>query len=203
MSNTLGRFTLTEAKWARYLKLKLLSHYGSEFYCTLSLVQVYGVDAVEQMLEDLIAVQDDVVTAGETMERHDSAPSQPLPSHNDGFDHQPIEEADFVVEDTDPKHAVPKGEMHDLIGDRRSHPIGRMPGDAVLKILMQKVQKLDSNLSVLERYLEELHSRYKDIFKDIDKEMAEKDALFDKLRSDIASLSDGQNLRVCVSLIQY
>ncbi|KAK1288314.1 hypothetical protein QJS10_CPB19g00224 [Acorus calamus] len=52
------RFTLQEPKWARYLKLNLLSHYGLEFYCTLSSIEVYGVDAVERMLEDLISVQD-------------------------------------------------------------------------------------------------------------------------------------------------
>ena len=52
------RFALDEPKWLRYLKLNLLSHYGTEFYCTLSVVEVYGVDAVERMLEDLISVQE-------------------------------------------------------------------------------------------------------------------------------------------------
>ncbi|KAG0501757.1 hypothetical protein HPP92_001829 [Vanilla planifolia] len=51
------RFVLPEPNWARYLKLNLLSHHGSEFYCTLSVVEVYGVDAVERMLEDLISVE--------------------------------------------------------------------------------------------------------------------------------------------------
>eukprot|EP01018_Ginkgo_biloba_P005828 Gb_35189 [translate_table: standard] len=49
------KFTFPSPKWARYLKLKVLSHYGSGFYCTLSLVEVYGVDAIERMLEDWIA----------------------------------------------------------------------------------------------------------------------------------------------------
>ncbi|KAK9275600.1 hypothetical protein L1049_022867 [Liquidambar formosana] len=47
-------FKPPEPKWIRYLKLNLLSHYGSEFYCTLSVLEVYGVDAIKQMLEDLI-----------------------------------------------------------------------------------------------------------------------------------------------------
>ncbi|PKI51744.1 hypothetical protein CRG98_027907 [Punica granatum] len=49
-------FKLPEPKWLRYLKLSLLSHYGSEFYCTLSVLEVYGIDAIERMLEDLIVV---------------------------------------------------------------------------------------------------------------------------------------------------
>ena len=52
------KFALDEPKWVRYLKLNLLSHYSTEFYCTLSVVEVYGVDAVERMLEDLISVQE-------------------------------------------------------------------------------------------------------------------------------------------------
>ncbi|KAI3929353.1 hypothetical protein MKX01_006589 [Papaver californicum] len=34
------RFMLTEPKWLRYMRLKLLSHYGSEFYCTLGVERV-------------------------------------------------------------------------------------------------------------------------------------------------------------------
>ncbi|CAA2989346.1 Hypothetical predicted protein [Olea europaea subsp. europaea] len=40
------KFVLTEPKWMRYLKLNLLSHYGSEFYCTLSVLEVHGMDAI-------------------------------------------------------------------------------------------------------------------------------------------------------------
>nr|GEU54706.1 SUN domain-containing protein 5-like [Tanacetum cinerariifolium] len=52
-------FRLPEPKWARYLKLTLVSHYGSEFYCTLNVIEVYGVDAIERMLEDLIVTSEE------------------------------------------------------------------------------------------------------------------------------------------------
>eukprot|EP00934_Nitzschia_sp_Nitz4_P007932 Nitzschia sp. Nitz4//scaffold1_size375055//181955//184669//NITZ4_000273-RA/size375055-processed-gene-0.361-mRNA-1//1//CDS//3329541036//7922//frame0 len=35
-------FVLYEPAWARYLKLKYLSHHGDEFYCTQSQIQVHG-----------------------------------------------------------------------------------------------------------------------------------------------------------------
>ncbi|KAG2244324.1 hypothetical protein Bca52824_093824 [Brassica carinata] len=45
-------FRLLEPKWLRYLKLNLSSHHGSEFYCTLSVEEVFCIDAHEQMVED-------------------------------------------------------------------------------------------------------------------------------------------------------
>ena len=35
--------------WARYLRIEILSHYGSEYYCPISLLRVHGIN----MLEDL------------------------------------------------------------------------------------------------------------------------------------------------------
>ncbi|KAA8521118.1 hypothetical protein F0562_011729 [Nyssa sinensis] len=69
-----------------------------------------------------------------------------------------------------------------------------MPGDSVLKILMQKVRSLDLNLSVLEQYLEELNSRYGKIFKEFDKEMGDKDALLKKIQSDMRSIFDSNEV---------
>lgn len=38
--------------WARYLKVELLTHYGSEFYCPLSLVRVHGTTMLEEYKHD-------------------------------------------------------------------------------------------------------------------------------------------------------
>ncbi|CAM9593005.1 unnamed protein product, partial [Phaeothamnion confervicola] len=40
-------FDLPRPAFARYLKFKFLSHYGSEFYCTLSQIKVHGTTMVE------------------------------------------------------------------------------------------------------------------------------------------------------------
>lgn len=50
-------FELSESAqgaWVRYLLVRLLSHYGAEFYCTLSLVRVHGTDALESFREELV-----------------------------------------------------------------------------------------------------------------------------------------------------
>ncbi|KAJ7949648.1 Galactose-binding domain-like protein [Quillaja saponaria] len=72
--------------------------------------------------------------------------------------------------------------------------VGRLPGDTALKILMQKVRSLDINLSVLERYLEELNYRYAEIFKEYNKDIGEKDLLLQKNIADIRSLLDHQEV---------
>lgn len=187
------RFRLSEPKWVRYLKLDLLSHYGSEFYCTLSNVRVYGVDAVERMLEDLISVQDDLYTSDESGDEK-SVFSQPVPSQIDGPHHNQFTESSSGAahEDSKQKLDVSKSKSDDQIGDTRPQPVERLPGDSVLKILMQKVRSLDVNLSILERYLEELNFKYSGLFKEMDEEIAENAKLLEKIRLDIADLLDNR-----------
>ncbi|XP_057450538.1 SUN domain-containing protein 3-like [Lotus japonicus] len=69
-----------------------------------------------------------------------------------------------------------------------------MPGDTVLKILMQKVQNLDINLSFLEQYMEVLNSRYVNIFKLYSKDIGEKDLLIRMIKEDIRSFLHQQEV---------
>lgn len=186
------RFRLPEPKWVRYLKFILHSHYGSEFYCTLSTLQVYGVDAVEHMLEDLISVQDNMVASEESTDEPRAIPPSVTRSQIDGQTQNLVKEDDSqpASDHPTPKQDASADNMSEQVGESRQQPVGRIPGDSVLKILMQKVRSLDLNLSVLERYLEELNSRYGNIFKDFEKEIAEKDALLKEMRSDLKNLGD-------------
>ncbi|KAF2290708.1 hypothetical protein GH714_015111 [Hevea brasiliensis] len=188
-------FVLQEPQWVRYLKLSLLSHYGTEFYCTLSVVEVYGVDAVERMLEDLISVENKIIYDEGTGE------PKPLPSLSessrvDDFDQELRMgiESGTSVENSNMKHEVTKNKLPDRVEEIHHQQVGRMPGDTVLKILMQKVHSLDLSLSVLERYLEEVNYRYGNIFKEFDKDLGEKDTLLEKIISDIKNLLDSQEV---------
>lgn len=198
------RFRLEEPKWARYLKLNLLNHYGSEFYCTLSVLEVYGVDAVERMLEDLIFVQNNVFVPEEGTGDRKTVSSPEESTQGVEFYQNLYKEleSDNSGENIDVKRAVTKSNVPEPIEEVR-HQVGRMAADTVLKILMQKVHSLDLNLSVLERYLEELNSRYGSIFKEFDEDMGEKDKLLEKIRSDIKNLLDNQEIVVCESLSSF
>lgn len=187
------KFTLPEPKWARYLKVNLLSHYGSEFYCTLSLVEVYGVDAVERMLEDLIAVENKRIEPEEQNAAHVPAEE---PTGGDELYRELFNEIDneWGHGSTKIKPEAQKNSAPDPAVDSKPQQIGRMPGDTVLKILMQKVQNLDKNSAVLEGYLEELSSRYNNIFKEFDDDLAAKDLFLEKVRFAIKNLENSKEI---------
>ncbi|XP_077224316.1 acyl-CoA isoform X2 [Tasmannia lanceolata] len=190
------RFTLPEPKWTRYLKLNLLSHYGTEFYCTLSVVEVYGVDAVEQMLEDLISVQDSLYLYEETHAEPIRIPVKLVPSDGDDLYRKLLTETEFDsgLEGLSSIREFPKNSVPDPVMEKWPQHIGRMPGDSVLKILMLKFESLDLSLSVLEHYLEELNTRYVNIFKEFDDEMDVKELLLEQIKLQIKNLVDGQEV---------
>jgi len=188
------RFALSEPKWARYLKLNMLSHYGSEFYCTLSMVEVYGVDAVEKMLEE-ISVE---TKRSEPEEQNIEQIQQQEPTSGHDLYQEPFTKISDELPHEIPrsKKEVAKSTVPYPVLENRPSQVGRMPGDAVLKILLQKVQSLDLNFSVLERYLEELNSRYAHIFKDFDDDMSNKDLVLENIRLQLNNLQNSKNLFV-------
>uniref|UniRef100_A0A453G278 SUN domain-containing protein n=1 Tax=Aegilops tauschii subsp. strangulata TaxID=200361 RepID=A0A453G278_AEGTS len=201
---TLGRFTVANAKhaqnftfpepkWARYLKFNLLSHYGSASYCTLSMLEVYGMDAVEKMLENLIPVESKNAESDDKSKEPIEQPPLKEPSGGKDSSQEPLDEDEFEVEDDKPNGDSSRNGVHDQIVETRTLQAGRIPGDTVLKILMQKVQSLDVSFSVLERYLEELNSRYGQIFKDFDSDIDSKDALLEKIKLELKELQSSKN----------
>ncbi|KAL6614084.1 hypothetical protein ACP70R_036354 [Stipagrostis hirtigluma subsp. patula] len=186
-------FTFPEPKWARYLKLNLISHYGSEFYCTLSMLEVYGMDAVEKMLENLIPVENKKVEPDDKMkEPVEQIPSKE-PTGGKESSQEPLDEDEFELEDDKTNGDSSKNGAHDQTSEIRTLQAGRIPGDTVLKVLMQKVQSLDVSFSVLERYLEELNSRYGQIFKDFDADIDSKDVLLEKIKLELQHLESSKD----------
>ena len=57
-------FDLDEPSWARYLKFRFISHYGSEHYCTLSQIKVHGSTMLQGFHEQWIESEKDVVSNG-------------------------------------------------------------------------------------------------------------------------------------------
>jgi hypothetical protein len=76
----------------------------------------------------------------------------------------------------------------DPVVEVRQQPSGRIPGDTVLKILMQKVRSLELNLSVLEEYVKELNRRQGDVLPELDKELVRILSLLEKSRGEIKDL---------------
>ncbi|VVA27539.1 PREDICTED: SUN domain-containing [Prunus dulcis] len=202
-------FKLTEPKWVRYLKLDLLSHYGSEFYCTLSVLEVYGINAIERMLEDLIVASAESVAnkLAEPNATVISSPKEEVGStdrrtsgegqngvRTAGVGIENIEDTQKVNLDvtknpvTTNKIPATTNKIPEPVMKVRQQPNGRIPGDSVLKILMQKVRSLELNLSVLEEYIKELNRRQGDILPEVGKELLRLSLLLDKTKTEIKDL---------------
>lgn len=202
-------FKLNEPNWVRYLKLKLISHYGSEFYCTLSVLEVYGVDAIEQMLEDLIVTSEE--PKPDKLSVPNSTSDNPLQSESSisdkkGSTVQKDVKAD--VKKTDGASDVQKTTVDVTVGPvtitrvpdpatiTRQKPSGGVPGNNVLKILMQKVKALEQNLSVLEEYIKELNRREGAILPEHDQELKRISLLLETSQSDIQDLISWKKVTV-------
>ncbi|KAL3499210.1 hypothetical protein ACH5RR_038303 [Cinchona calisaya] len=192
-------FKLPEPNWVRYLKLNLLSHYGSEFYCTLSLVEVYGVDAIEQMLEDLIVTSKE--SPANALSDPNSTATSRLPdpgSSNHQIDDivhnitDPVAKGvDSVKEEVNvdlPKKSATTSSTPDPVLKVRQQPNGRVHADAAVKILLQRVRSLELNLSVLEEYIKELNKRQGNILPDLEKEMLKIALLVESSKLEIKNL---------------
>ena len=211
-------FKLPEPKWVRYLKLNLLSHYGSEFYCTLSVVEVYGVDAIEQMLEDFFVPSEEPLP-NELPEPNSTAapPSKPelsLADHKEdsGKVHNGSDNAGMETENI---HGIQQSnsgvkknpESINMIANPvtgvRQLLISRKPGDTVLKILMQKVKSLELSLTMLEEYIKEMNQRKGDILPKLDQELFRISLLVEKSRTEIRDLMEWKENTVLLNFQNF
>ncbi|KAL8150383.1 hypothetical protein V2J09_020191 [Rumex salicifolius] len=174
-------FTLPEPKWVRYLNLRLISHYGSEHYCTLSSLEVYGIDAIDMMLDELMVSHSpelpkpDLITVAATE----------IGAQSDGEAEYKPDSIEKVME----KFVDGKTFSADPIVEVRQKLIhGRIPGDSVLKILMQKVRSLELNLSMLEEYLRELSKRQGNMIPHLDNELQRISSIIENERKELSEL---------------
>nr|CAB3473477.1 unnamed protein product [Digitaria exilis] len=204
------RFVLPEPRWTRYLRLRLVSHYGSGFYCILSYLEVYGVDAVERMLQDFIASAG-TGDADVSKERASIDVATRDAGHDESTVHQQVHAkldgngagrndsdaknngsgAGFVAGDA--KLPSPQGKeakpppqvvaVAAVASTGRSHH-----GDGVLKILMQKMRSLEMGLSTLEEYTREMNQRYGAKLPDLQNGLSQTAAALEKMKADVHGL---------------
>lgn len=169
-------FRLPEPKWLRYLKLNLISHYGSEFYCTLSVVEVFGIDALEQMLEDLFVPSE-------------TPPSKPAMLELKTADEKEVGEVKSNRTDQIGKETEAQKKKDDvvktinIIGDKKYEVREK---HNVLKVMMQKVKLIEVNLSVLEDSVKEMHEKQPEVSLEMQKTLV----LVEKSKADIREITE-------------
>lgn len=192
-------FALPEPKWVTYLNLSLVSHYGSEHYCTLSVLEVYGVDAIERMLEDLMVTPGRSAASEQPSKTNSTEASSVKPQDATGngdngsevlngndYSGKGIGIGDEQKTNVDAtKSPGTSSKIPDPVVGKSS---SRIPGDSVLKILMQKVRSVEVNLSDLEEYLKELSKKQADIIPEFNKEISKVTSLLDNERKEFKEL---------------
>ncbi|XP_051224801.1 SUN domain-containing protein 5 [Lolium perenne] len=190
------RFVLPEPRWTRYLRLRLASHYGSGFYCILSYLEVYGIDAVEQMLQDFIASNipdaDAAKTAADARKdsggRDDTAGALVHAKQVDGTGRN--DSTGDVAKNSANSAGDAKPAQQAKEPAKQSTSSGRIHGDAVLKILMQKMRSLEVGLSTLEEYTRVLNQRYGAKLPDLQNGMSQTAKALEKMKADVKDLVD-------------
>ncbi|GER53806.1 galactose-binding protein [Striga asiatica] len=196
-------FKLPEPKWVRYLRVNLLSHYGSEFYCTLSVVEVYGVDAIEQMLEDLIVPSGEAntnSTAIPAVLSENSTSKSEIDETSRNFVETvskgvvgSVDEGQMIGLDLPKKGSVTSG-VSEPLPKARQHPNSRLHADAALKVVLQKVRSIELNMEVLEEYIKQLHKRRGDVLPELEKELTKFNALLEKSKSELKKLMEWKEI---------
>lgn len=169
-------FRLPEPKWLRYLKLNLVSHYGSEFYCTLSVVEVFGIDALEQMLEDLFVPSE-------------TPPSKPAMVELKTADEKQDGEIKSNRTDQIGKETEAQKKKDDvvktinIIGDKKYEVKEK---HNVLKVMMQKVKLIEMNLSLLEDSVKKMNDKQPEVSLEMKKTLV----LVEKSKADIREITE-------------
>ncbi|WVZ69831.1 hypothetical protein U9M48_018557 [Paspalum notatum var. saurae] len=191
------RFVLPEPRWTRYLRLRLVTHYGSGFYCILSYLEVYGVDAVERMLQDFIAGAGAEADASRDRASIDAGASRDVDRNDTTIAQQARLQVDgngaAGRNDSAAGDAKNNGSRGAAAGDAKVPPqvaslTGRTHGDGVLKILMQKMRSLELGLSTLEEYTRELNQRYGAKLPDLQNGLSQTAMALEKMKADVHDL---------------
>ncbi|KAK7179432.1 hypothetical protein PSPO01_14515 [Paraphaeosphaeria sporulosa] len=149
-SREIQPFLITEPQiWARYLRIELLTHYGNEFYCPMSLLRVHGTTMMEQYRReeeeargdddfaepiDEVAeepVQTAVVPVDEDLP---SQQTQTKPNKDSGIEQQVSPQGDKSQSSTDSGSRAGAIDEEASHQHREAHPSGRaseVPGSTI------------------------------------------------------------------------
>lgn len=246
-------FTISEPAWVRYLQLRLLSHYGEETYCTLSLFRVHGTDTMESLRKEIemaskevedfelalrasnqksaddlklkgdIAGEDKDALVVEVQEStsvetnlHDAHAPLPTPNitiQTNTSEKSPSETSNECRNDVSVNETSPSTEKHvdtkevqqivmesvniseGISAEQASNNTGKeipkpsLPTmqrsttilrnnarqENVMNILVKKVKTLELNLTVIDKYVEDLSTKYKAAFEELGQESTQQE----------------------------
>ena len=134
--------------WAKYLKLEILSHYGDEFYCPISILRVHGKSVMDEVKEDK-----------ESLPKEESPPEiiEPINLNSTiGIVHPKFDQCRVLL---------PHLQLTDFLQDINSTyeyceapettPVTKSTQESFYKNIMKRLTLLESNASLSLLYIEE------------------------------------------------
>ena len=80
-------FVLPRGHWSKYVRVRMISHYGRHHFCTLSLLRVHGKDAKQTLEEEMEAINREVAEVEEILNAGDDY--EPAEVTDDGASAEP------------------------------------------------------------------------------------------------------------------
>ncbi|SCU96674.1 LADA_0H02146g1_1 [Lachancea dasiensis] len=202
--------------WARYLRIEVLSHYGSEFYCPISLVRVHG----KTMIDDFKLDETNDIYSSRQEGSHAIKSEECVHDEQEGlsYDGKYLDTCEFPR--FRPSHIMAGFPVLDFAGDQcpailphlevdqflktlnqtscesvRFQPLetpGSLPSssaeESIFKTIIKRLSLLESNSTLSLRYIEEQSKLLSRAFSNLEKNQAKKfDTLVSALNQTILS----------------
>lgn len=148
--------------WAKYLKIEILSHYGNEFYCPISVVRVYGKTMMDEVKEDTISQK--------IVEDQESLNTLPL-NTSTGLDDNFIDKCQVVLPylqmaDFLSDYNTTQNDICEIPEPSQSHTISTQ--ESFYKNTIKRLSLLESNATLSLLYIEEQSKLLSQAFKNLE-----------------------------------
>ena len=132
--------------WTKFLRIEFFSHYGNEFYCPLTSIQVFGTS----MLEEMKDLEKDL-NPKDTAPPRETSSTINASSHISGF------LTTFPSFPTSPARMFELDPPENLIGDEPSTTIPSYKQDSIFAKIIQRLNHLEKVITSLEENYSILH----------------------------------------------
>ncbi|EFA79040.1 SUN domain-containing protein 2 [Heterostelium album PN500] len=210
-------FVLKEKSWYKYLKIKMLTNYGNQMYCTLSDIKVYGSTMIDdlknqvginiQEVESILNRMNNNITFGTS-----SSSKLKTRKENETISWTQLQQVSMNLTQTRESYSPPDKngggsgngngqssatssatEENDEHG--ATHVESASP-QSILQLLANRVKSAEINQSISNKYLEKLETHYSERFRSLDED-------FTKIMSVINGIAElGSDLERRVAIEQ-
>ena len=152
--------------WTKYVKIEFLTHYGTEFFCPVTLLRVFGKTVMEDLRVDATNANGDV-GEGDFVK----PPRRKLPTSSGVIEFKsPILEFEKDINAWLENFEFPYSEYSSGGGKNNNNnpPSDDSSKESVLKSILKRLTRLEQNMTLSHAYLSLQHKKLQEIYKHLD-----------------------------------